>query len=320
MAGSHAHCHHHDARSMSEGKLRLSIGLTFGFVLLETIIGFRANSLALISDAGHNFTDGLALVLSWYALWIARKPATATKTFGYHRVGILTALFNALTLILIALFIFHEAWDRFRNPQPIASVEMIAVATVALLMNTVIALWLHGEAARDINMRSAFIHMVGDALSSAGVIMAGIFIYFTGSRLADPLVSVLIGLFIAYSSWGILVETVNILLEGVPRGLDIGAMARAIQAVPGVEGVHDLHVWTIADDMNALSCHLRIGDAQATQAAGVVRDVKTMLALEYAVNHSTIETECGGCDTNALYCQMTTYAAHSACDHDHSHA
>jgi cobalt-zinc-cadmium efflux system protein len=300
---------------MSEGRLKLSIALTCGFVALEAFCGLRANSLALLSDAGHNFTDALALALSWYAIWIARKPATPTKTYGYHRVGILTALFNAVTLLVIALFIFHEAYELFLRPEHVASLPMIVVAALAVLMNTVIALWLRGEAAHDVNMRSAFIHMVGDALSAAGVIAAGLVIHFTGWVYADPLVSVLIGLFIVYSSWGIVVEAVNILLEGTPRGLDVHAMAQAMQAVPGVEDVHDLHVWTIADGMNALSCHLRVGAADLPRAASVVREVKTLLADEYAVQHSTIETECGDCDSNELYCRLPSRSA--ACAHDH---
>src|SRR5262245_33361779 len=213
MAATHTH-HHHSAEGLSEGRLKLSIALTCGFVALEAVAGLRAHSLALLSDAGHNFTDALALLLSWYAVWIARKPATPTRTYGYHRVGILTALFNAVTLLVIAVFIFLEAYRLFFQPEHVASLPMIVVASVAVLLNTVIALWLRGEAAHDVNIRSAFIHMVGDALSAAGVIVAGLVIHFTGWVYADPLVSVLIGLFIVYSSWGIIVETVNILLEG----------------------------------------------------------------------------------------------------------
>ena len=315
MAGPHAH--HHHADGMPEGRLRLSLLLTTAFVILELFAGLSARSLALVSDAGHNFTDALALALAWYALWIARKPATPTKTYGYHRVGILTALFNAMTLLLIAGLIFHEAYHLFRQPQHVESLPMIVVAAIAVLLNTVIAVWLHGHAAHNVNVRSAFIHMVGDALSSAGVVVAGIVIHYTGWVYADPLVSVLICAFIAYSSWGIIRETVNILLEGTPKGLDVGAMARAMEAVPGVTDVHDLHVWTIADGMNALSCHLRVNESDLPHAARVVMEVKTLLAAQYQVSHSTIETECSGCESNALYCQMPTPNSH--CDHDHAH-
>ena len=325
MAGTHAHsahggCTHHSAAGMSETKLKLSLLLTLSFVVVEGIIGMRAGSLALLSDAGHNFTDALALALSWYAIWIAGKPATPSKTYGYHRVGILTALFNALTLIVIALFIFSEAWQAFAHPHSVSSIPMMIVASIAFLMNTVIALALRGEAAHDVNMRSAFIHMVGDALSSLGVIAAGAVIYFTGWVYADLLVSVLIGLFIVYSSWGIVRETVNVLLEGTPRGLDIGDMAQAMQAVPGVTDVHDLHVWTIGDGMNALSCHLRVTETDLPRAAVVVSAVKNLLAANYNVRHSTIETECGGCKSTELYCQMSKAGHEHSHDHEHSAA
>lgn len=304
---------------MSEGRLKASILLTLGFVLLEAIVGLRSHSLALLSDSGHNFTDALALVLSWYALWIARKPATATRTYGYHRVGILTALFNAITLIAIALFIFGDAVHLFQHPATVQSLPMIAVATIAVLMNTVIAMALRKEAAHDVNMRSAFIHMAGDALSAAGVIVAGIVIKLTGWNYADPLVSVLIGGFIVYSSWGIVTETINILMEGTPVGMDIRAMALAMQGVPGVVDVHDLHVWTIATGMNALSCHLQVGDADGPTTVQVVRDVKTLLASRFEVCHSTIETECGGCNTDELYCQLEAQEHSHDHGHDHNH-
>lgn len=302
---------------MSEGRLKLSLALTFGFVVLELLVGLRAHSLALVSDAGHNLTDGLALALSWYALWIARKPATPTRTYGYHRVGILAALANAVTLIVIALFIFGEAFQLFLHPAAIQSGSMILVALVAVLLNTGIALGLRGSARNDVNMRSAYIHMAGDALSAVGVVLAGIVVRFTGWVYADPLISVLIGLFIIYSSWGIVRETINILLEGTPNGLDVNAMAAEMQAVPGVQGVHDLHVWAIADGMNALSCHVNVRESDNQNAARVVRTIKALLADRYQVHHSTIETECSDCPSQDLYCQLSKgEAAHAHPHHD----
>src|SRR4051794_11248491 len=189
------HNHHH-AGGMSEGRLKLSLILTLGFVAVEAIAGMRAHSLALLSDAGHNFTDAFALLLSWYALRVARKPATAGKTYGYHRVGILTALFNAMTLIAIAVLIFVEAFRLFQHPEPVQSGPMMAVAFIAVILNSVVAVWLHGASHHSLNVRSAYIHMLGDALSSAGVVAAGAVIYFTGWVFVDPLVSLLIALFI----------------------------------------------------------------------------------------------------------------------------
>ncbi len=289
---------------MSEGRLKLAIGLTSVFIIVEAIAGARANSLALLSDAGHNFTDALALALSWYAVRVAQRPATASKTFGYHRVGVLTALFNAVTLLVIAALIFREAYDLFFNPQPVASGLMIGVAAVAFLLNTTIALGLRGEAAHSVNMRGAFIHMAGDALSSLGVVAAGVAIHFTGWAYADPLVALLIGAFIVYSSWGILTETVHVLLESAPRGLDVEAMIASVQSVPGVSGVHDLHVWTIADGMNALSCHLRIAPSNQRETARVVQEVKGLLGDRYALWHSTIETECADEEGTTLLCSL----------------
>ena len=301
---------------MSEGRIKLSLLLTLAFVVVEAVAGARAHSLALLSDAGHNFTDAFALLLSWYALCVARKPATSGKTYGYHRVGILTALFNAMTLLVIAALICAEAYHLFAHPQHVQSGPMIGVALIAVLMNTVIAIWLHGASHGSLNMRSAFIHMLGDALSSAGVVLAGIAIHFTGWAYADPLVSVLIALFIVYTSVGIVREAVNVLLEGAPRGVDMKRLLVAMQAIGGVQDVHDLHVWTIGDGMNALSCHLRVSEADAPRASVVVREVKDMLAAEYSMRHSTIETECDGCHTSEVFCQMEAHA-HSGCDGSH---
>ena len=301
---------------MSEGKLRLSLILTLVFVGVETVAGIGAHSLALLSDAGHNFTDAFALLLSWYALRVARKPATAGKTYGYHRVGILTALFNAITLLVIAVLICVEAYRLFIHPEPVQSGPMIGVALVAVVLNTVIAVWLHGASHNSLNMRSAFIHMLGDALSSAAVVVAGVAIHFTSWPYADPIVSVLIAVFIVYTSIGIVREAMNILLEGAPSGLDMQRLLAAMHSIPGVQDVHDLHVWTIGDGMNALSCHLRVSEADAVRSSSVVREVKEMLAATYSMRHSTIETECDGCHTSDVYCQMEAHS-HAECSGDH---
>ena len=315
---SHASCNHehHSAAGMTERRVMLSLCLTFTFVVVEFISGLRSNSLALLSDSGHNFSDGLALLLSWYALRVARKPATPKRTYGFHRVGILTALFNALTLLLIALFIFVEAYHLFLNPTPVSSSLMMGVAAVAFVLNTGIAVGLHGEALHDVNVRSAYVHMMGDAISSIGVIIAGAVIHFTNWRYADPLVSVLIGLFIVYSSVGIVRETITVLLEGAPSGLDVEDLVAQMRAVIGVSDVHDLHVWTIANEMNALSCHLTLGEETNVNASVVVAEVKALLRANN-IPHSTIETECGGCENAELYCQLDD--GRSTNDHHHHH-
>src|SRR2546425_2580734 len=242
------HSHDH-GEALTGRRLVLSIFLTLAFLAGEAITGYFAHSLSLLSDAGHNFADALALILSWYGIRIARRPSTAQRTFGYHRVGILAALVNAVSLVVVALLIFWEAIDRFRHPQPVQSTPMILVALIAVVMNSAISLWLKGAAKHDLNVRSAYLHMVGDAVSAAGVVAAGIVIGLTGAYIADATVSILIGMLILWSSWGILKESVNVLLEGIPKGVDMVKVEETIGSVHGVLAVHDLHVWTVGAGM-----------------------------------------------------------------------
>src|SRR5437763_1749026 len=238
--------HTHDRHATpTRQRLILSIIATITFVLVEAITGYLSHSLALMSDAGHNFADALALIFAWYGVWIARKPSTARRTFGYHRVGTLAALVNSVSLVVIALLVFWEAINRLRHPEPVHSTPMIIVALLAILMNTVISLWLRGGAKRDLGVRSAYLHMLGDAISAAGVVVAGLIVAFTGASIADPVVSILIGILILWSSWGILKESVNVLLEAIPAGMNMIEVEQAIANVHGVLEVHDLHVWTI---------------------------------------------------------------------------
>ena len=237
-----------------------------------------AHSLALMSDAGHNFSDALALVLSWYGFQAAKRPATSRRTFGSHRVGILAALANALTLVAIGAIIIWEAVDRFRDPQPVKSGPMIWVALAAMLLNGVISFWLHSGTKHDLNLRSAYLHMLGDAVSAFGVVIAGIIIALTGSPLADPVVSLLIGGVIIWSSWGIITESVGILLEAVPKGVDMEALEQSIKAVNGVLGVHDLHVWTVASGIHSASCHIHVSEQSIRSGEQILKAVAEMLA------------------------------------------
>lgn len=296
--------HHHSAYGLSSAKLSLSIALTFGFVVLECAVGWQAKSLALISDGVHNFTDGFALILSWYGLRAALKPASPQNTFGHQRVSILIALFNSLTLLLSSGYIVYEAIARLRSPEIVQSVPVMLVAGAAIVVNLLIAFWLHQGAHHDVNIRSAYAHMVGDALFSLGVVVAGAIIYKTGWLFADPLIAIIIGVYITRSAWDIAKESVHILLEAAPKGLDVPEMIAAVRAVPGVRDIHDLHVWTIADGMHALSCHLRLEPEFAPEAKRVLREVKEALAHQFAVTHSTIETECEDCPNADLYCTL----------------
>jgi|ERR1051326_5550173 cobalt-zinc-cadmium efflux system protein len=300
-----AHSHHHD-ESVAGHRLVLSIFLTLAFVAGESIAGYFAHSLALLSDAGHNFADALALVFSWYGIWIARKPSTPKRTFGYHRVGILAALVNAVSLVVIALLIFWEAQDRLRNPRPVHGAPMIVVALIAMALNTAISLWLRSDATYDLNVRSAYLHMLGDAISAAGVVVAGVIIAFTRASLADPIVSILIGLLILWSSWGILQESMNVLLEAIPKGMDMDLVERTIAGVAGVLAVHDLHVWTIGSGIIACSCHITVGEQSIRSGQNVLHAVTDELEQRFRISHSTIQIEVEGCDPNDMYCIART--------------
>jgi cobalt-zinc-cadmium efflux system protein len=282
--------------------LVLSILITLIFVLVEAITGYFSRSLALISDAGHNFADALALIFAWYGVWIALKPSTARRTFGYHRVGTLAALVNSVSLVVIALLVFWEAIDRLRHPQPVHSMPMIIVAVIALLMNTVISLWLRGGAKKDLGVRSAYVHMLGDAISAAGVVVAGLVIAFTGAPIADAVVSILIGILILGSSWGILKESVNVLLEAIPPGMNMAEVEQTIANVHGVLEVHDLHVWTIGSGMVCCSCHVMVNEQSVRSGENVLRAVTEELEQNFGIAHTTIQVEVEGCDPNDMYC------------------
>lgn len=297
-------------------KMWVSLIVTLAFVGFEAISGWRAHSLALLSDAGHNLTDALSLGLAAFAIWIAQRPASAKRTFGYHRVGILTALFNAVTLVVLALFIGIEACQRFVRPEPVVGNMMIWVALVAVVMNTVIAAALSGDAKHSLNSRAAFVHMAGDALSSLAVVVAGVVVHFTHWPYADPLVSLLIALFIGYSAWGIVVESTDILMENTPKGVDVDALVAGVMAVQPVCGVHDLHIWSVGDGLNFLSCHVQLpDDFRLSECASVVGAVNDKLHDDFGIGHATIQVEVGNAcpkaERDELYCEMETH------QHDH---
>ncbi|MDB5353839.1 MAG: hypothetical protein JWN24_292 [Phycisphaerales bacterium] len=295
-----------------------SVLLMLAFVVGELVAGTFAHSLALLSDAGHNFADVLALLLSWYGLRAARWPSSAARTFGYHRVGILTALANAAALVVIAIFIGWEAVTRLRNPQPVDWRLVVATASAAVVINGLVAAWLHRSAKDDLNIRSAYLHMLGDALSAVGVVAAGIAVALFHNPIADPIVSFVIALMILWSSWGILKESVNVLLEGAPAGLDMKAVANAITAVPGVLDAHDLHVWTVGAGVVACSCHILVAEQSIRSGQQVLRAVNEELARHFHINHSTIQVEVEGCEPNDMYCTVRPHA-HAEDGHQHHH-
>jgi cobalt-zinc-cadmium efflux system protein len=295
-----AHDHHH--HSGVSRKLIAATILTSLFIVLELIIGFMASSLALIGDALHNFTDVLALVIALIAVRLERRPATHEKTYGYQRAGILAAFINAGSLVAFTAFLFVEAFNRFRHPQPVDSGWMLLVAAVAVVMNLAIGLALRRDGKHDINIRGAVVHQLGDALSAVGIIIAALLIRRTGSPLWDPAVSVAIGVLILWSSWGVLREAVNLLLEGTPSGIDPAAVARSLEAIQGVSGVHHVHIWALGPSSSALSCHLMVGDVPIRSTSKMLDQVTAMLQREYRIVHTTVQFEFAECADDDPFC------------------
>ena len=298
---SHSHSHSFE---LSSRRIWYAIGLSVVFVAAEGFVGWRIGSLALLSDAGHNLTDALALALSAFAIWIARKPATDARTFGYHRVAILTALVNALSLVVISLLIFVEAFRRIRTPEPVEGSWMVWTALAAFVMNVWISYWLHSGAKHDLNIRSAYLHMVFDALASLGVVLAGVIVWTTGLTLADPIVSIVLGALILGSAGGVLRESVDILLEAVPRGISLESIEKSIAGIPGVLGCHDLHVWTISSGYLAASCHVEVEEQRVSDGQKIARLVADVLAERHGITHATVQVETEECHINDRLCTM----------------
>ena len=300
----HNHSHLGEIANQTTKRLMLSLTLTAAFVLVEVIAGIFGNSLALLTDAAHNFTDVIALGLSWYALKIAAKPANAGKTFGYHRVGILVALVNSTTLILIAVGIFYEAYHRFITPPEVDSVILISVGTLAFLINAITAWLVKDGSDHDLNLRSAFLHLMGDVMSTLGAVIAGVFIYFTKWNWLDPFVSVLIGLFILWNAWSILRQSIHILLESTPENIDIKEMVEKLHTIDGVRSVHDLHVWSINENLRMLSAHIVTDDISMRECSLIQQDINELLIHGYNIQHATLQIECEGCGNGLLYCDF----------------
>ena len=318
MEAMHTHLHSAEVTKTTTRRLAVSLGLTLAFVIIETLAGFYANSLALLTDAAHNFTDVIALGLSWYAMRLTTRPANSRKTFGYHRVGILVALINSTTLVLIALGIFYEAYQRLLAPPQVEATVLIVVAAIAFLVNAGTAWLVRRGSESDLNLRSTFLHLAGDAISTFGAILAGIGIALTGMTFLDPLVSILIGVLILWNAWGILRETVNILLESTPRDVDMSAVVRDVLRVEGVRGVHDLHVWSITQNMRALSAHVLTDDISISAGAAIQRAINEALVHNYNIAHSALQLECAGCEPDLLYCDLA--AASDGNSHEgHTH-
>lgn len=294
----HGHHHHHPGHSHAPGGpdsarvLAWTLALQAAYLVAEVVGGYVANSLALLADAGHMLSDVGALALSLFAVWIARRPATDRRTYGYFRTEILAALANAATLIAISIYIFWESWARLRAPQPVAGGIVIAIAAGGLVVNGAGAALLNSGREHSLNVRGAWLHLLTDALGNVGVIAAGVLLVAFGWRWADPAVSVLIGVLVIWSSWGLLRDSVGVLLEGTPTHIDVDAVRSAVLEVAGVEAVHDLHVWTIASGLEALSCHVVVGGRHERRTSGeILADVHTILNQRFGLRHLTVQIE-----------------------------
>jgi cobalt-zinc-cadmium efflux system protein len=297
--------------TITERRFLLSISLTGIIFLAEVLGGLWTGSLALLSDSAHVFLDLLALGLSFAALRLSALPANDRHTYGYHRLEVLAALANGLTLGIVAVVIFSEAYHRLGNPQPIKSTEMLVIAVVGLIANVLVAYVLgghhhddHDEHDReDVNMQSAFLHVLGDAVASGGVILAAIIIGTTGWPWVDPLTSALIGLLIALSTGRVLKSALHILLEGVPEGLSVDDIGQAMAEVPGTIDIHDLHVWNLCSRHVALSAHVVLDEQHSSRSEPVMAELKSILQQRFNIEHTTIQFECVACGQGRVTCQ-----------------
>jgi cobalt-zinc-cadmium efflux system protein len=289
------HVHRAHGGPSASRVLRISLVVTLAYIVLLVVSGVRAHSLALLSEAGHNLSDFFALLLSLGAVYLQGRPPSATKTYGYHRAGVLVALINAASLVAVSFLIFYEAFRRLQRPEQVHAATMIGVAAAGVVMNGVIAILLY-RSSHDVNIRSAFLHEIGDTLSTAAVIVGGWVILATGRSWIDSALSFGIGALILWSGFGIIRETLNILLEGTPRGMKLAQVEAAIRSIEGVNDVHDLHVWSIGSETHALSCHIAIADIPPSVSERILRDVKERLSSEFGIDHTTIQFEHVECE------------------------
>jgi cobalt-zinc-cadmium efflux system protein len=311
----HSHGHSHGHIHGTGSILGWSLVATTTFVLVELVAGLRAHSLALLSDAGHNFTDALAIGLTWIGLRLQAKPANETKTYGYHRAGVLAAFVNALTLVALSTWILYESVLRLRNPESVNETVMMAVAGLGLVLNGGIMIALRAASRDDINIRSAFVHMLGDALGSVAIIVGAIAIRYSGWVRVDPLLSIVIALLIIWTAWDIIRESLNILLEGLPRGIRLTDVVEAMGGVNGVLGVHDLHIWSLGSSTHALSCHVLIEDVPPSASDCILRSLNSLLEHRYGISHTTVQFEHVSCAISENGCAIPVVEQH----HHHEH-
>jgi len=295
--------HIHGSHSLidtNQRRLLIALSITGLMTIVELAGGLISNSLALIGDAGHMFTDTLALGLSLFALNLAKRPASQTKTYGFYRAEILAALINGTLLVLVSAYIFYEAYHRFVEPPEVRGGLMLIVAAIGLVANVVGISILRSASRGNLNVKGAFLHMWSDTVSSVGVIAAGIIILLTGRTIADPIISIIIGLLILRGAGGLVLESINILLEAVPKHLDVGQINNKIREIKGVKDVHDVHLWAITSGMYAISCHLLIEDQMVSNCTQIVEEVNQTLSQKFGISHSTVQLECEECENSPV--------------------
>ncbi len=301
------------------GKLRVGIILTVLILVAEVVGGLLSNSLALLSDAGHIFVDIIALSLSWYGVKQAERPASDRMTFGYHRVGVLIALINAVSILAIVVAIFFAAYHRLQQPPEVNSRLMLVVAVIGLGVNLFVAFVLHREQRDNINVRSAFWHVLGDALASVGVLIGGVIILFTGQYWIDPIISLLIGFVIIVPAWGILKEGVSVLLEASPKKVDVTEVVNTLKQISGVKDVHDIHVWSMSPEVHAMSCHVLIDDIPISQAAVIRQEIEDVLLQRFDIRHSALQMECQDCGCEGISCKLSFEPTRAEARKAHEH-
>lgn len=299
----HAHHHHdgaedgheHSHQRHLQGKFRFAILLTTFVFGVELVGGILSNSLALLSDAAHVFSDSLSLIMSWLAIYLSTRPATSSRTYGYHRAEVFAAFINGVSLIAISGWIFYEAVQRFIEPEPVKSKEMLVVAIFGFIANMVIVWLFHGEGHKNLNVRSAVLHVIGDALASVGVIVGGVVIYYTGWFVVDPILSCGIGLVVLVGAVRVTREAVHILLEGSPKHADAQKVAACISAIDSVKDVHDMHIWSLCSNYLALSTHVSIAEDASKSSHQLRQEINDKLQTQFGIFHTTIQIEQPGC-------------------------
>ncbi|MCU1337065.1 MAG: cation diffusion facilitator family transporter [Bryobacterales bacterium] len=298
--GAHFHLHSHGGKATGR-ILLVSLLVTLVFVVVEALAGLRSGSLALLSDAGHNFTDAFGLALAAAGYYWAARPGDHVRTFGYQRTGVLAAFLNALLLVVLSGALLWESYQRLLNPQPVSEKTMLWVAALGILVNLAIA-WSIGGHSHDLNLRAAWIHQMGDAASCVGIIVGAVIIHYTGWLAIDPILSIVISLVIVWTAWDIFKDSLNILLEGLPKGLRLAEVTSGILGVSGVIEVHDLHIWNLGTEDRALSCHVLIEDVPPSASESILRDVNCVLQERFAIYHTTIQFEHTRCALADISC------------------